>query len=260
MHIARLSQDAFKQAAIHQFIDEMVEHLSQWGRPYSISMGVPALRNIATTGLQRSNMHGFRDAISAKLFIELAMLFGSEFDVDPLLPWASHSLNSMKYLSEHELAFELFRRSTDYLTDVFGPSGIYARNAIELGMGYQLDDFPDDNESFVEKMLDLLGMIYPQRLAIAGKDAAISFVEQCRISISSWSACVPKSAAVVTCLSFTLGYGALRDPRFPKIRQILDSTNMEPSLRTTTLFSFLQNYLHSQYRIFTVNSMSNIGG
>src|SRR5215510_13947025 len=100
--------DAFRQAALQKFEDEMVVHLKTSYAEHWKVMGEVAGRCVIQLGIERAKKHGFTNRGPVRFYIELMFMFGSYFDSDPQHPWASHVLNDPESVDQSVRADRLY--------------------------------------------------------------------------------------------------------------------------------------------------------
>src|SRR3954454_24480566 len=84
--------DVFEQAALSHFEDDMVRHLREFAPAHAKGVGDAGLRRVIRVGIERAKSYGYSLRGPVRFYIELMIQFGSDFDTDPLLPWAGEHL------------------------------------------------------------------------------------------------------------------------------------------------------------------------
>lgn len=242
--------DAFKKAALQRFEDGMMHHLRQFAARYAEAMGPVKLRQFIRDGLQRTTAYGIKERGAVRLYLELMMMFGHDFDTDPLLPWGHEVLTNPQFSDEQVKADFLFHSATDYLQQIMGPDGACFQSAIKLGLSSQLHDLPREGPFFEERMAEYFQRLYPERVELAGAHALKMLATRSREAAGLYLPFRDEVPGLLMSLAFSLGHGFERDPRFPWVQSILGLNPSEPASQVQALFealgTFLQNQLEDQ--------------
>jgi hypothetical protein len=88
--INKSQMGALGQAARRRFEDRMVEHFGEFAPALARAAGEEHLRKAIHLGISRAGSYGLTHQGPVRLYLELMLLFGSDFDTDP--PQACGSL------------------------------------------------------------------------------------------------------------------------------------------------------------------------
>src|SRR5262245_64449839 len=86
-------QEAFDRALFRGFEDDMVSHLRRFAPRLFELRGEPTFRALIRLGADRAGRYGFTNRGPVRLFVELMVILGCDFDTDPMLPWAARDLS-----------------------------------------------------------------------------------------------------------------------------------------------------------------------
>ena len=81
--------ESLRRANLQKFEDEMVDHLREFFPDQYSMAGEPKIRQMIRYGTQKAATYGIVGQRDVCLFIDVMVEFGSDFDSDPGLPWAS---------------------------------------------------------------------------------------------------------------------------------------------------------------------------
>lgn len=84
----------FREPAIEDYLKRTVVHLNERFPEKCKEMDEPTLHEMVKYGIQRSASYGISTEGDVRRYVELMFTFGSDFDQDPDLPWASAILNN----------------------------------------------------------------------------------------------------------------------------------------------------------------------
>jgi hypothetical protein len=214
--------DAFEQAALRRFEDELVEQLGKFAPKHVTAMGESNLRKVIQTGIERARKHGYTLRGPVRFFIELMILFGSDFDTDPVLPWASQYLRAPARGDELSRADQLHGVVVDYMNAVFGPN--YEREAAAIR---RLLDRPVSAwlGGEVSDSWAAMRQVYPEKCERADAVAAAAVLQAARRAAGEHLLPAGSGGLVCAALMVAFGHGCLTDPQFPWIAANLRVTS-----------------------------------
>lgn len=86
--------EAFDQDIRRRFENRMVAHLNQFFPARCQALGEPAVREWISHGIGRAAGYGIVAERDACKYIDVMFVFGRDFDIDPLNPWAAPILTA----------------------------------------------------------------------------------------------------------------------------------------------------------------------
>src|SRR5215468_2782238 len=122
--------EAFRNAALQKFEDDMVEHLKQFAPRQWQGIGDSAGRQEIKLGITQASQYGFTNRGSVRFYIELMFMLGSYFDVDPQYHWAQTVLMQPSDIDQMVRADTLYDVFNDYWEAVAGPDNTYLLRAL----------------------------------------------------------------------------------------------------------------------------------
>lgn len=234
LQIRSEQMEAFQDAALAAFEDEMVEHSKEFSPRLSAVLGDDQLRLAVRSAIQRSAAYGFTFRGSIRLFIELMFLFGSGFDSDPQYPWAAKILGSNT--DQMERAEDLCKATLDYQKHVSGPEAANTRKALrELAVRARKPP-TFASETFVSGVLSEIRHVFPQKADYIGETQLISMINESVVEARNCQLPSTRGEALIAVLMFAFGHGCIRDPLYPWIHRTLnDERIVNSSARTDRL-------------------------
>lgn len=211
MVIRTEQMDIFRRAAAAEFERQMVIHLYDFALVPCQAAGWSAVETSVRRGIEGARRYGLTSRGGARLYLELQVLFGSDFDTDQQYPWAKASLAGEPDDAAAQ-AESLYAAAMSYADAVHGPNHQYAREAAEL-LAVRLES-PSGSvgQSGEYDLLCELRSLYPQRYQYAGEAGLRELIAEAKQAAREYSLPQPEGWVLFTKLMFAFGHGAARDP------------------------------------------------
>ena len=236
--------EIFDKAAVGEFEAEMVKHLKEFNPKHSAALGDPGIRQVVRLGLKEARKYGFTDRGPVRLYLECMFFFGSYFDRDPQLPWATDILIDCQYSGQMSRANGLCSKTADYVRKVFGPEREYYLQAVRRMAQVSLEGSAAPAMNLEAVLMEKLKELFPQKCQYLG-ELTLRKLSQWGVQSAKPLALSSNSAvALLTVLGFMLGHGVITDPQFPWISAIMkDSAAGIPDARVEQVYKQTQDYL-----------------
>ena len=216
---------AFEGWAREGFEAEMVAHCREFSPHLCRTLSEEQLRVAIRHAIDRAATYGLCTRGSARLFIDLSLLFGSGFAADPQYPWAAELLHSDEYTDPMHRADALHSRACEYLRQVGGAENEHTRAALERLAAAADHELAVRAEHFTPDTLQLLKRLHPEKYAYTGPAPLEALITnaaaRARIDHGFTST---RAALVLTVLMFAFGHDCDRDPLYPWIGSTLEPT------------------------------------
>ncbi|WP_148314651.1 hypothetical protein [Sorangium cellulosum] len=228
---------AFEELALRGFEDETVEHLKDFASRHSKVIGEAGVRQVIRLGISRAKGYGFTNCGPVRFYIEMMFLFGSDFDTDPLLPWAAQELGTAAYSEQLARAMGLYHALNVYIDRVIGrdraPFTRALRRAYEARLELLTAISGHDSE---ERVFSTLAQIFPERLAHLGEEPLRAFVRRGPDMAERIGLATGRGVALSILLAYALGHGFASDPLCPWVENTLRDPNLKtPEIRVERL-------------------------
>lgn len=242
--IRKEQKDVMEAAAAVSFESELAGHIKDFSPRHAGVVGDDAINETVRVGIERAKNHGLTNRGPVRFFVETMVMFGSEFDTDPLLPWANGVLTNPSIKDQMERADILHEAMLEYVEAVAGKDKKHLFDSMRRFGKARLEDYQTPGSRFDDAVLALLKNGYPQRCEYVGELALASLLEAGKEEARSRSITTAKGAALLIVLMFQLGHAATRDPMFPWISETLnDETVADPNDRLKSLHVRSVKYL-----------------
>lgn len=112
---------------------------------------------------------GYTQRGPVRLYIDMMIVFGANFERDPLFQWLK--MEERKTLPQIERSVHLYTLLNDYIVKIYGENGCFFKESIEMLKGFSAKDFSVKLSFSNAELHELLMGIYPQRYEFAGYNA-----------------------------------------------------------------------------------------
>lgn len=235
---------AFWEYARTAYHRELVAHMKEFAPQLCRIIGDRGLDSVVGWGMKRAEGYGFTRRGPIRLFLELMFRFGSDFDSDPQLPWATRTLTASP--NEHELARadRLYGKMSEYLEKIDGPNSEYALEALRRFKDALATPPPRFLGPFQEQALADLHTFYPQKYEYLSDGPLRTVIGSAVEAARSLGISTEPGVALLVGLKFAFGHGALKDPLFPWIGAALaDESAPNPNDRAKRLSAKTKVYI-----------------
>jgi len=206
---------------LEQFEDDMVAHLYGFSPRHSEVIGDDWLRRTIRLGIERAAVYGVTNPGLLRFYVELMVMYGSAFDVDPLQPWAGKVLRDPRIPDEVtriDLLYEAYRGYREVVSDPDGRAPIQAlRNLAQiLGEGTPLAELRTE-----QRALEKLVQSYPQRCAYLGEPQLLQLIHRAPEEAARNDMAMDAGVVLATGMMFAIGPAFGADPLYPWIMATL---------------------------------------
>ena len=244
LQIRREQMDVFVSAALDTFERTMRDHAKAFAPGHCAALGDEGVARVVRLGLERARTHGFSKRGPARLYIDLMLLLGSDFDTDPQYPWAAEILTDSGTSDQMRRAELLHRQTLDYVHDVAGPGNAYAKRALSRALGFTLEASSIGSEQMESALLLEMEESYPEKFRYVGTEALRKLMSRALELAAEHGLPSRRDARVFTARSFVLGHGFASDPQFPWVSSVLIPPQVaDPDDRGRRLYVKLMAYL-----------------
>jgi hypothetical protein len=234
---------AFEDAALRDFENEMVEHIQEYAPQQSEIIGETGVREVVKLGMDRAALYNFSNKGPVRFYLELMIMFGSDFDTDPQYPLMAEILNDQNITDQMERSDTLFNKVMEFTETVVGPENSYEKEALRKLTHQRLKDVPMLEASFDNDVTKWLWGIYPEKCNYIGEPALIELIQYARLEAKNYGINFAPGTTLVALAIFAFGHGCLTDPQYPWIVETLnDTTIVEQDLKIEKLLETMKKY------------------
>jgi hypothetical protein len=251
LRIRPAQMQAFYEARLPRFEDDMLAYLREFSPLHSRVLGPEGVRSIIRLGMARAGQYGFFGRGPVQLYIEMIFLFGVDFDTDPQFPWAGEILRDQTALGQaediarqSERADRLYDEVMAYLEAVGGPGREYARRALLRTRSIPLAAPPRGQLRFEDDLIEAMKDAYPEKFRYIGEAPLRALAARAITEGEKHRIATPVGISFLAGLMFALGHGIVADPKYPFIeRTILNPEIKDPNKRVERTYSKVMIYL-----------------
>jgi hypothetical protein len=242
MKIRREQMAAFEDAALQKWEQELAEYARAFAPQQTAVAGEENVRLAIKSVRQRCEYYGFTDRGPFRLFLELVLSFGSGFDTDPLLPWASSVLQLD--LDQHRRAGQLYDRSKEYFLLVNGKDDEFAVKAIQRALTLSEDSIGTDLADVDSRIASLLQTTYPEKYVYCGPAAIDALLRTVNETAYRYTIATNLGRAIVAGVLFAFGHQADSDPLYPWVGRALRGEGQDRAVKLHERFEvYLEHML-----------------
>jgi hypothetical protein len=240
MRIRAEQMEVFQEAARRTFEEEMVFHLGGFSPPLFQVLTANGMRQVVSTGILRATNLTLTLRGPIRLYLEMMLLFGSNFDSDPQYPWVPEILED-RHLPEMMRADRLYQKTCEYRQKVAGPA-----NANTLAALKRLSAKATQPAArFVSEMAAAMAEIYPEKATYVGETPMCALIEEGVATGRRYGFSTVRSLGLSAVLMFAFGHGCFEDPLYPWIGRTADGNgNSNPEARAQRLEKKALTWLH----------------
>lgn len=221
LKIGATQQAAFERAALADFEARMLAHLWRFSPRHRRIVGDDDLLGLIEVGQKRAALYGLVSERSARIYIEMMLMFGIGFDADLQHAWASEPLRADD--DEALRADRLQAAAWGHVDRTAADDLDAAGRAVPGRATAQLQQFAREPESapIDEAMLDLrirmvtqVRRVFPARYEDIGEPAAVRAVKHALATARTFGLRGERALALFVGLAVMFGAEFYHDPQF----------------------------------------------
>ncbi len=226
--------------ARRRFEDTLVDHVATYFPNHARVLGEPRVRQVIDYGLARARLHGFTSERNLCLYLDLMLMLGSNFDVDPQLPWAAEIL--MDPASEHPTLRidRLTNAAMDHMDRSAGADDGHLRRVLDGVRGdlpTRLAELDASSGLWSECAAALLVRLWPERCALLGAAGMQDLIHVAHESASHYGLHSRRARAIYLVCTFVLGSHFDSDPQHPWATAALKTEGLDAAARAMRLYN-----------------------
>lgn len=201
-------------------------------------LGEPPVRAAVVLARHRAARYTMISFEPVRAYLECMFRYGSGFDADPQLPWASATLTHTDIPNELTRARSLLRDAARHDEAMLGEDGTQGQVALENARDTKLDVNADNAIAVGQKIFKGLSDTFPQKAAILGGDGLQLVLNIGDQVAKELEIDTPNGRALAAGLVLALGHQFPEDPLHPWVGEALtgltDATERVRSLEAAS--------------------------
>lgn len=240
---------AFEEAAVRNFRQELAQHCREFAPGPAEQAGPENVARFVEKGMERARASGFALRGPTRLYIELMLSFGWEFEADAQLHWARQA----KGEDEMSRAQALREAAAAYIDKVMGVKREHAVAALGRLARLSPDLWQRLSGPFDARLAQLLNVFFPEKFEYAGPAAIRALIPRAVDAASQAGVKLEIAVVLLATLMFFFGQGAANDPMYPWIAAALaDPKTPDPQNRVGKLYE--QTRTHAERTLREIQS------
>jgi hypothetical protein len=191
------------------FIQSAIDHIFKFSPATCTTIGIERVRKTINYCLVKATRYGFTTQGQVLFFLDCMYSFGSEFDSDPTLAWASEVLRNTS--SPDVKSSLLYERMVEFTTNIYGNNHGNVISGLETLV--ELFKTPQElsKETFEYTMLTLLYKVFPARCVHCGDQILRSLIQKGVHDVDMIGIDSLRVKVTVIFLMLFVGHGVLND-------------------------------------------------
>jgi len=242
--VIRQEQMQDLSASVEQnFQLQLVMEMREFAPWHAGVLGDSGLLGCVQFAMQRARQYGFTNRGPIRLYLQMIFLLGSDFDSDPLLPWAGEVLSNPLTANQTDRAAYLYQALGEYLRHVAGPDNGFAKAALVRANEELSGGLGGGGKDIEQMIFKRVRRVYPEKCEYAGDAAVRKSIGFGIAAAARHSAAGNRGASLFCGLIFALGHGFETDPHLPWIRKTLQDPGLTEDRLVQRLASRVKTYL-----------------
>ncbi len=235
---------AFDAASIRRLENELNRYLWKFNPKHCDVLGKSGVNTVIQRSMKKANSYGFTNKGPMRQYMELVFIFGSDFDTDPIFPWAGRILRDNDKPDQMLRVERLHVKALEYIDATAGEDFRYENEALHLVRSFRYENLAVPHRNFEEGCLDKLQFFYPRKYAYVGEPVLQRLIHAAKEQARDHSVTTQQGILFLAALMFFMGHGFAEDPLFPWIKSTLtDSAIRDPNKRVERLHAKTMDYL-----------------
>jgi hypothetical protein len=244
LRIRQQQLEVFQAVALGQFEDTMVAHVRAYFPTHFRVLGEDGIRPVIRYGYARAMRHALDTQRSVCLYINAMLLMGSNFDVDPMYPWASEILSDTSGRYPRLRIDRLSDRSLRVFYRIAGQHHMQLNRALVTLHRDAAAIQEAIGGGSIAELPQFARRLFPAKAEVVG-DEALEIVARTAVEAAARYGLVADFHVLLYgVLMFMIGSGFDTDPQYGRLRRALTNPLVsEPSAKAAALHTAMHETL-----------------
>lgn len=196
--------DLFKALSFKDYIDEVFSHCEVMYPALVSSQHREKFCYYIEQSIALAKKADFTQRGPVRLFIDMIILLGYNFEQDPQYQWAK--FNEMnKASSQLEKSMMMYRILEQYIAAVYGENNVFFEQSLVKLSNLNINTISDSKENYHNNTHELLNYIHPQRYDLLGHESIDNLISFSDENIQSDRIIKPNHKSYLVLIRFLLG-------------------------------------------------------
>jgi hypothetical protein len=243
---------ALGQALItDQFIADTVSYLDQALDQNTAFYGRDAVIATIFYGIERARSYDIVSHHGVSLYLRLMFtLMGSDFDQDPLYPWAAKILSD-SYHPPNDKIMRLTGMANQFLDEVKDKETEYFRKVLASCRSNPFSRLPETADAYTieHETIDEIKRSFPGKLSCVGEDSVARLI---RRGVEDARALKIQRGPDIAAFAFFMFVHGVRfycDPKYPRAKSIFYDPDLSGSEKVDAMFAEARSFLHRKLHL-----------
>jgi len=242
-----------ERALMRDFENRMIEHLKEFAPKHTGLLPEEDLRKIIHLSWEKAKRYDLVSERSVRIYVQLVLMLGYDFDSDPQFPWAGELLSDSSIDNEveradrlHDKAWEYFEHSAPDFGNTEGDFNSSRFVELIRQVRQERNDIlqPSALPEFQNRMTTQLRKTFPKKCEYIGESGLGQTIQHSIESAKKHGISTERGNVLFIGLAFILGSGFDTDPRLPWVSVSLnDSKSFDQNERVNRLLAETVNFL-----------------
>jgi hypothetical protein len=237
--------ETFEAAALKGFEDRMVEHLRNFSPKHAQVLDEEELRTVVRYGIEHAESHDLTSERSIRIYTEIMLMLGSNFDVDPQYPWASEILGRAEEDQVTRID-AIFEKAWDYAEHVLADFKRLEQEPHKARLMEELGNLRKGSteplaaagvSKFYEGAIARLNGLFPKKCKYLGELSLRRLINRGLDLADGYGLNSERDASIFVVMMFVLGTGFDRDPLAPWASRILNDESPKAAQKGERLYA-----------------------
>lgn len=231
LRVRRSQTLALKHVEAAKFEEDLVEHVREFFPEHYHLMGDGVTRRVINYVAGRAQGYGLTTQREICLYLTVALLIGSNFDDDLLLPWAHQILTDTSNRPPRVRLDHLVDRTLSYISFIAGPKNVNLHRSF-LRLAHFLrnpsalvtEPFCSNHE---QHYLEKFEIIFPKKFEAIGEENVVAAYRQGLVDAANYGFCDGLGMGTYVTVVFIAGSALDRDPQLISINGLFQKPSTE---------------------------------
>ncbi|WP_323860689.1 hypothetical protein [Xenorhabdus szentirmaii] len=208
-----------KSHAFNAYLDELAVHCNEYFPYLEIKLGKEGLRTALTDAVEKAKNDGFDQRGAVQLYIDMLILFGSEFLTDPQYFWIKEILDNHPHLGQLEKTTLLYHEVTRYLNEIHGEQDKNLKISIIKFQNINIEHLNVQWNTYESNVSALLNSLFPQKYQYIKQDNIKKLIQFGIEKSNQYGIGDANHTAFLTMIMFLLGHEFDQDIFLPHLNK-----------------------------------------